>query len=230
MTTTTAVAFVATVLVLSCLAGFIAWLNRGNQGRSQNCVQTYPHSHVCYLYGHSTNCTCVSHNHDDQYATVDHNHDQHYSPVGHGHDDQYSAIGHDHDGRYASHQHSHNEYLTRDEMDRQLTGIRRQLTIMNTTFAQSPLGILLGVLFGGVLGAIVGVILDLVLPRSIFAVNATTTYNVGGQQIVQHLTSYDSWPKWGIVLGCIVVGMLLGGLTMFFVGLFRSRRQSTTQA
>lgn len=228
MSGTTAAAFVATVLILSGLAGFIAWLNRGNnQGRSQNCVHTYPHSHVSYLY-HGRDYVNIDHSHHGVYAFVEHEHDQQYAPLGHGHDDEYATIGHNHDGRYASSQHTHNQYVTRDEMDRQLTGIRRQLTIMNTAFAQSPLGILLGILFGGVIGALVGVILDLVLPRSIFEVDATTTYTVGGQQIVQHLTSYDTWPKWGIVLGCIVVGMLLGGLAMFVVGLFRSRRQSTT--
>jgi hypothetical protein len=211
MTGITAVAFVATVIILASLAGFIAWLNR-NQG---HCVHT---SH--------SNVDCL---HDDTYVFVEHDHDQQYSPLGHDHDNKYAAIGHDHDGRYAASQHAHHQYVTRDEMDRQLAKIRCQLTIMNTVFAQSPLGILLGILFGGVVGALVGVVLDLTLPRSVFEVHATMTYTVGGQQIVQHLTSYDTWPKWGIVLGCIVVGCIVGGLVMFLVGLIRSRRQSNSQ-
>lgn len=228
----TSVAFIATVITLASLAGFIAWLNRGNQGRSQTCVHTYPHSHVEYLYGggQTTICTHPSHSHyHGTYAFVDHDHNEQYSPLGHGHDDQYAALGHDHDGRYAGLNHSHPELVNRNELVRSVSRLQRQITIMNTTFAQSPLGILLGVLFGGVFGAIVGIILDLVLPRSVFEVDATTTYNVNGQQIVQHLTTYDTWPKWGIVLGCIVVGMILGGLIMFAVGLIRTRRQSNNQ-
>jgi tetrahydromethanopterin S-methyltransferase subunit G len=222
MSAETATTMIMIVALLAALTAWVAWLGMRNNGHApRECNGCHVHTHVS---------TAHTHEHSHLFATAEHyhphEHDEYYSPRGHEHDydERYAPLDHAHD-EYAPVGHSHQEYVTQEQLTRRLAGIERRLAFLHTQFVQSPIGILLGILFGGLIGAVVGLILDLTLPRSVFEVHGTTTFNVNGQQIVQQLTAYNAWPKWGIPLGCIVVGMLLGGLVLWALGTYRNRRQ-----
>src|SRR4051812_2801587 len=95
-----ATAFVASVLILAGLTGWIACLlvNRLNGN--------------------------VQHRHDDasymlylrEHYGVMHTHDHEYSLVGHDHHADYAHPDHEHDDKYAQINHGHTQYATRAEL------------------------------------------------------------------------------------------------------------------
>ena len=63
----------------------------------------------------------LGHNHDDVYSKLTHNHDGEYSEINHNHDDLYSKLDHTHDDLYSKLGHTHDEYVTKDEVDSDLS-------------------------------------------------------------------------------------------------------------
>jgi hypothetical protein len=225
MSATTAVTIVAVVLIMAALVAYIAWL-----GRQGNCINHRHHVGGCIqclldlrlgaTHQHHHEHPLVDHDHEG-YAHEDHNHDGVYARIVHNHDDRYTLVGHRHDNDYAPLRHTHQEYVTHEQLSRRI----HWQGIVRSVFVETNQGILHGILIGGVIGAIVGLVLDLTLPRSVFETHANTTYTVDGREIDQVLTAYNVWPMFGIPLGCIVVGMLLGGIILWIVSAVRNRRQ-----
>jgi hypothetical protein len=213
MSTAIVFAIVAPVAILAGLCAYIAQLLVRNGNRT-------------VMHAHGTECSlCLNYTHG-------HHHDA-YSSIDHHHDDRYAASDHDHDGRYVTRDefsiHQHDQYVTRDELDGRLGWMQRRLSFLymeNKTRNGSVREILQGMLVGGLIGLIIGGLLDLLLPARFFQNNAVTTYNVGGQQIVQNLTSSNIWPYFGIPLGCLVLGLFLGGITLWIVQIFRTSRNN----
>jgi hypothetical protein len=215
MNTASVITFGGTIVaIVAILAGLTAYAINRLTGRNNHQVRHY--DDIClHGYGHNHR---HPHNHDNQYSPLGHNHDEDYSLVDHGHDDRYIT-------RDEFDSHDHPQHVTRDEMDGRLAWVERTAAWFQLEQFEGEQNLInRGMLIGSAIGFIVGLILDIALPHHVFMNDATTTFHVDGQDIVQHLTSPNRMLYIGIPFACAFAGLVLGGFAAWIYQIVRMRQ------